>query len=208
MTSKRDISTLNETAVLSQVVRPIVFARMAFSSGVQRLHTEIGPRTAVHPIHGSEVYTGIGDFGGMASDIDESIAPDPKSVKIAITGIDTTFIDIALDDDYFRRDIEMMLGFDDENGVLEDDPVIVYSGFMDKADITLGKGTGSITLTCESRLTNLRGASDARFTDEDLQIAVAGDLGGEYIYRMADLVLKWGGNQQGQSTVNSAWAAP
>ncbi len=192
MTSKRTITTLNQNAVLAQIVRPIMFARMAFSSGVQRLHTEIGPRTAVHPIFGSEVYTGIGDFGGIVSDIKESISVAPESIKLAITGVKSSFINIALDDDYYRRDIELMFGFDDENGVLLDDPVILWSGFMDKVDINLGEGIGALTLTCESRATNLKGASDLRFTDEDLQAAFTGDLAGEYIFRMADLQIKWG----------------
>jgi len=200
MTSKRDITADNQTATLSRVVRPILFCRMAFSSGVQRLHTEIGPRTAVHPIFGSESYIGIGDFGGMTSDIKESISVAPEQLSIAITGVDSTFIDIALDDDYYRRDIELMFGFDDPDGVLEDDPVIVYSGFMDKAGISLGQGKAEITLSCETRATNLQSASDQRFSDEDLQAAVSGDLAGEYIFRMADLVLNWGGDTIQQSS--------
>ena len=207
MTSKRTITTLNQNAVLAQIVRPIMFARMAFSSGVQRLHTEIGPRTAVHPIFGSESYTGIGDFGGIVSDIKESISVAPESIKLAITGVKSSFINIALDDDYYRRDIELMFGFDDEAGVLLDDPVIIWSGFMDKVDINLAEGIGALTLTCESRATNLKGASDLRFTDEDLQAAFTGDLAGEYIFRMADLQLKWGGEASTGTTGTPGWAS-
>ena len=200
MSSKRDITTLNQDATLDRQVRPILFARMSFSSGVQRLHTEIGPRTAVHPIFGSESYIGIGDFGGMTSDIKETISVSPESINIAISGVSSVFVDIALDDDYYRRDIELMFGFDDPDGVLVDDPVIVYSGFMDKAGISVGQGKAEITLTCESRATNLQKASDLRFSDEDLQAAFNGDLAGEYIFRMADLVLNWGGDTIQQST--------
>ena len=205
-TSKRSITTLNQNAALASIVRPIMFVRMAFSSGVQRMHTEIGPRDAVHPIFGSEVYKGIGDFGGMASDIKETISVAPESVKLAITGVDSAFIDIALDDDYYRRDIELMFGFDDEAGELLDDPVIIWSGFMDKADINLGAGIGALLLSCESRATNLKGSSDLRFTDEDLQAAFTGDLAGEYIFRMADLQLRWGGDTSSGTTGTPGWA--
>jgi hypothetical protein len=47
-------------------------------------------------------------------------------------------------------------------------------------------------MALESRGTNFLSRSDLRFTDEELQIEYAGDLGGEYIYRMADLTLRWG----------------
>ncbi len=206
MSSIRDISTLNQAAVLAKVVRPILFARFAFSSGVRRMHTEIGPRTATHPIHGSESYIGVGDFGGITSDIKESISVAPESIQLAITGIKSSFVDIALDDDYYRRDVELMFGFDDENGVLLDDPVIVYSGFMDKAGLSFGAGKAELTLTCESRATNLKGSSDLRFSDEDLQAEHGGDLAGEYIYRMADLVIQWGGDKTTQLT-SGGWSA-
>jgi hypothetical protein len=102
-----------------------------------------------------------------------------------------------------------MFGFDDENGDLIDDPVILWSGYMDKVDITLGDATGEMTLTCESRATIGQGASDLRFSDEDLQAAVAGDLGGEYIFRMSDLILSWGGDTLQQSGLQSnAFSAP
>jgi hypothetical protein len=196
----RDISTDNVNALNSAVVRPILFARMDFSSGVKRFHTEIGPREAVHPIYGAETYLGIGAFGGITGDIKETISSAPESVSISLTGVDPDMIADATTDDYHRRDIELMFGFDDEQGELLDDPVIVWSGYMDHVVISLGQNTGELTLICESRGTNGRGRADLRFTDEDKQAANSGDLVAEYVYRMVDLVLRWGGgNVQGGS---------
>ena len=192
MTSKRDITTANENALLSKVVRPIYFARLDFSSGVERYHTGIGPRTATHPIHGSESYTGIGDFGGIEGEILETVNSVPASVKLMLTGIDATTVNMSLTDNYFMRDAELMLGLLDESGDLVTDPIVLYSGLMDKGDIALEQGLGQIQLTIESRAVKLNRASDWRFTDEDKQIEVNGDLMGEYIYRMADLQLVWG----------------
>jgi len=195
MTSKRNISALNEGALNASVERPIMFLRLDFFTGVQRYHTEIGPRDAVHPIFGNETYTGIGDFGGITSNITESISQAPQAIKFSLTGVKSRLISDAFTDDYHRRDAEAMFGFDDENGDLIDDPVILWSGYMDKVDITLGDQTGEMTLTCESRATIGQESSDLRFSDEDLQAAVTGDLGGEYIFRMGDLQLSWGGDQ-------------
>ena len=202
MTSKRNISVLNEAALNSRVVRPILFLRLDFFSGVLRFHTEIGPRDAVHPIFGLETYLGIGDFGGISSNITEDISQAPSAVKFSLTGVKSSLINVALDGEYHRRDAEAMFGFDDENGELIDDPVIVWSGYMDKADIVLGKDTGELTMTCESRATLGRQSSDLRFSDEDLQAAVTGDLAGEYIFRMGDLVLSWGGDTLQQGLTN------
>lgn len=192
MTSKRTITATNETGTLQRVVKPVIFARLDFSSGVQRFHTEIGPKTAVHPIHGSESYTGVGDFGGLSSDVKETTSGAPANLQLTLTGLDATLINISLTDDYFRREAEIMLGLEDASGVLLDDPEILFSGYMDKIDVVLQAGFAQMTLNLESRGTNLLTASDKRFTDEDKQIEVAGDLIGEYIYRQSDLQLRWG----------------
>jgi len=192
--STRDISNDNITALNAKLVRPIAFVRMDFDSGVKRFHTEIGPRTAVHPVYGSEVYTGIGDFGGLTTDITESTSSAAQVVKFGLSGVNPTLIaDVMASDDYHRREIELMFGFDDENGDLIDDPVIVFGGYMDKADIIFGEGKADISLSCESRASILQGNSDLRFTDEQMQTDYSGDLAGEYIYRMLDIVLKIGG---------------
>lgn len=192
MTSKRTISAANETALLAQVVKMVYYVRLDFSGGVQRFHTEIGPKTAVHPIHGSEVYTGVGDFGGLSAELVESVSGAPKAVKITLTGIKASLITTIQTDDYFRRDIEIMIGLEDSAGDSIDDPEIVFSGFMDKPEIALNEGIGQITLTSESRGVNLLRASDHTFTDEDKQAEVSGDLLAEYVYRMTDLEIFWG----------------
>lgn len=193
MTSKRTISATNETATLAQVIRPILFVRMDYDAGVQRYHTGIGPKTAVHPIHGSESYIGIGDFGGLSSEVVESIIGAPQAIRISLTGVKAAFISDALTDDYYRRDIDVLVGLDDATGTLVDDPEYLFSGFMDKVDISLSQDLGQLTMTCESRATNLLRSPDLRFTDEYKQREVTGDLAGEYIYRMQDLALTWGG---------------
>lgn len=191
----RDISSSNITALNSAVVRPILFGRFDFASGVKRFHTEIGPRDAVHPIYGSETYLGIGSFGGITSDVKETVSLSHAPLQISLTGVDPSLLADALTDDYHRRDAELMFGFDDANGDLIDDPVILWSGYMDYVVISLGQNTGELTLYCDDRGTNLRGRSDVRFTDEDMQAVYTGDLVAEYVYRMVDLQIKWGGEQ-------------
>lgn len=208
--SLRDISAANITALNASVVRPIAFVRMDFAGGVRRIHSEIGPRTAVHPTYGSESYLGVGDFGGFSAEIVESVSNAAQALRISLTGLDSNLVSDAFTDDYHGRDIEIMLGFDDVDGVLEDDPVILWSGFMDKIDISLDQARATMTLNCESRATRLQSISDKRFTDEQLQNDYTGDVAGEYIFRMLDIQLRWGGEnvnvQSGGYGGGSRWA--
>lgn len=192
MTSKRTISALNEAATLAKHIKLVLFCRLDFSSGVQRFHTEIGPKDATHPIFGTETYLGIGDFGGIQGDVKETTQGAPQQLVLSLTGVKSSLINTAFTDDYFRRDVEVMIGMENESGALIDDPEILFSGYMDKIDIVFAKRTATLSLTCESRGTNFLSASDYRFTDEDKQRENPGDVFGEYIYRMADLVLRWG----------------
>lgn len=193
MTSKRTISSTNETATLAANTKIVIFVRLDFSSGVQRWHSEIGPKTATHPTYGAEAYTGIGDFGGISSELKEGISGAPEPLTLAITGVDSSIVNMVLVDDYFRREAELMLGIEDAAGDLVDDPIILYSGYMDKVDAAAKENQAQMQLNLESRGTNFLSASDLRFTDEDLQAEYPGDLMGEYIYRMYDLQLHWAG---------------
>jgi len=195
MTSKRTISATNETGTLQKVVKPVFYARLDFSSGVQRFHTEIGPRTVTHPTFGAEAYIGIGDFGGISSEVKESTTGTPHAVILSLTGLKASLINLALTDDYFRRNAEIMVSLEDGDGVLLDDPVILFSGYMDKVDVALGEGLASLSMVLESRGTNLLTSSDWRYTDEDKQEEVSGDLAGQYIWQMIDLQLMWGGQR-------------
>ena len=154
----------------------------------------------MHPLYGAETYEGIGDFGGITGDVRESISSSPNGVQLSLTGVDPAYVSQALTDDYHRRDVELLFGFDDEQGELLDDPVILWSGYMDHVIITLGQQMAELTLICESRGTNGAGASGLRFTDEDKQAVNPGDRVAEYLYRMMDLVLKWGGENVQQYT--------
>ena len=194
MTSKRSISASNETASLDRVAKAVLFVRLDFASGVRRLNTEIGSKTVVHPVHGAEFYTGLGDFGGISSEVVESIIGAPQSLRISLTGVKSAFITDALTDDYYRRDVDVLIGLEDAAGDAIDDPEYLFSGFMDKVDISLSEGLAEMTMVCESRGTNLLRVPDIRFTDEEKQSEVTGDLGAEYIYRIADLQLTWGGS--------------
>lgn len=191
--STRDISSAYITALAAQPIRAVVFFRLDFDTTPLLAHTEIGPRTAVHPVHGSESYDGVGDIGGLSASIVESVGNAPQAVRFTLSGVNAARVTTALDDtEYHRRDVDIMLGLDDANGDLIGDPVEIYSGYMDKADLTLDKNVASITMTCESRATILQDAPLLRFTDEALQEEYTGDLGGEYIFRMLDMQLPWG----------------
>lgn len=208
MSSTRTISTANVNAMAAGTVRPILFCRLAFASGAVRVHTEIGPRVATHPIYGSETYNGVGDFGGISGNFVESISNAQEGIRLALSGVSSTFITAALNaSEYHHRDVDMMFGFDDENGDLVDDPVVLTTYYMDKCTITLGKGKADIVLQCESRASILQQASDLRFTDEQLQSDYSGDLGGEYIYRMLDIQLPWGDGKvsTGTGSGGSRW---
>ena len=84
---------------------------------MQRFHTEIGAKTATHPIHGAESYLGIGGFGGIGGEVKETTSGAPLGLQLRLTGLDATLINMALTDDYFRREAEIMLGLEDETGI-------------------------------------------------------------------------------------------
>lgn len=78
---------------------------------------------------------------------------------------------------------------------------------MDKPGFVFEKGKANLLMTCESKATILQDRPDLRFTDEQLQSDFSGDLAAEYVYRMRDLVLEWGGGQASTGSGSTGWAS-
>lgn len=191
--AQRSISTLNEAAVLAGHVIPIVFARLNFLSGVLRLHTQIGDITFTHPVFGIETYNGIGDIGGISA-IEEGVATRPFGVKLVLTGVKQSLISQVLTDEYHRREANILIGLrNTTTGALVDDPFELWSGFMDKHDISVGKNFGRIIMSCESRADMMQDSDGKIFNDEDQQALHAGDVGFEYLDQISLLgSVPWG----------------
>jgi len=182
----RGLETLTEAAVESSYVRPAFFVHANFDSGDLNLWTGYGAIIA-----NGRTYTGVGTLLDI-SGVDETIDLSAKGIKLTLSGVQSSLISIARDEDYQGRQLELLFAAISNSGTLINDPVIMFSGFMDTMTINDGGDTATIELTVENRLIEFERTRVRRYTAEDQQIDYPGDLGLQFVADLEEKEIVWG----------------
>jgi hypothetical protein len=170
----------------ADIVRPAYFVRMVFDSSVLNIWSGIGDLA-----FGGNTYTGTGDLLSI-SEITETADIQATGIKVSLTGIKTSFIAIAKDQDYQGRVLNVSLGAFDASGSLIADPVIVFSGFMDTMTISESGQYSTITVSVENKLISFERSKVRRYTAEDQKIDHPTDKGFEFVTAIVQKQIIWG----------------
>ena len=194
----RTLTTAMSNATTASVVRPIFLIKMAFDSDTLNIWNGVGDLT-----FDSATYSGLGDLLAI-SQIDESSDISAKGINVTLTGLKSSFLSLALNEDYQGRALTVYLGAFDSTGSLIADPVVVFSGFMDVMTITESGDSSTISLAVENKLIAFERTKERRYTPEDQKIDFPNDRGFEYVADTARQEIIWGG----RSSVIGAYGGP
>lgn len=182
----RGLSSANATAIAARHIRPITFVELQFDSGTLRLHNGVGSY-----VWGGNTWLGAGSLASM-SQVEESDALSPYRVSYQLSGINSTILVEALEQEIFERLVIRYEGFLDENGQLVDDPHEFRRDYMDTMEVQRGGEMDWVVLHCESEHIRDTRPPGRMFSDEDQQAAFAGDTGFQYLPQMIDAQVSWG----------------
>ena len=175
------------TALSSEHVALVTFAKLEFPSGTLYLHNSIGTYT-----WGGNDWLGTGDLGEI-SQLEEGAQISPYKITLSLSGLDATISGAALTEDYYLQPVTVYLGALNANDVLIADPTIVWEGAMDQMELSVGAADGDvIVLTAESELARFDKASNLKYTDAQLQSDSAGSLGFEFMADIEGAKIRWG----------------
>ena len=175
------------TALSSDHVALVTFAKLEFPSGTLYLHNSIGTYT-----WGGNDWLGTGDLGEI-SQLEEGAEISPYKITLSLSGLDATISGAALTEDYYLQPVTVYLGVLNANDVLIADPTIVWEGAMDQMQLSVGAADGdTIVLTAESELARFDKASNLKYTDAQLQSDSAGSLGFEFMADIEGAKIRWG----------------
>ena len=170
----------------ADIVRPAYFVRMVFDSSVLNIWNGIGDLA-----FGGNTYTGTGDLLSI-SQITETSDIQATGINVSLTGIKTSFIAMAKDQDYQGRALTVSLGAFDASGSLIADPVIVFSGFMDTMTISENGAYSTISISVENKLIAFERSKVRRYTAEDQKIDHPTDKGFEFVTAIVQKDIIWG----------------
>ena len=182
----RTLTSGMTTVTTADVVRPAYFVRMVFDSSVLNIWNGIGDLA-----FGGNKYTGTGDLLSI-SPITETSDIQATGINVSLTGIKTSFIAMAKDQDYQGRALTVSLGAFDASGSLIADPVIVFSGFMDTMTISENGAYSTISISVENKLIAFERSKVRRYTAEDQKIDHPTDKGFEFVTAIVQKDIIWG----------------
>ena len=183
----RGFPTNVANALATQHVSLVTFVQLAFPSGTVYLHNSIGTYT-----FGGNDYLGVGDLGAI-SPLEEGADISPYQITLSLSGLDSTIAGAALTEDYYMHAVTVLLGVLNADDALLADPTVVFEGFIDQMNISVGADGGDvITLTAESELARFDKASNIKYTDLQLQSEFSGDLALEFMPDIEGAKIRWG----------------
>lgn len=126
--------------------------------------------------------------------VNETSDLSAQSASLALNGIDSAIVTLALTEPYQGRLAKIFFG------IVGQTPIEIFSGFMDVMGIEDSGQTSDISLTIESRLVELERSRQFRYTDQshkntnpfDTAVDRSTDSVFSYVASLQDKQIAWG----------------
>lgn len=178
----RSLTTSVSTAIGQEVVEPFFAVDFDFASGPLYLWSGYGDL-----VIGSKTYLGAGQLMNIST-VEETTEIEAKGATITLSGIPSSFLSLALDEQYQGRECRIYLGIMSSPS----DYMEIFTGELDQMNIAEDASTSTIAVTAENVLIKLERPVVRRFTNQDQQSRYPGDLGLEFVASLQDKEIYWG----------------
>jgi len=138
----------------------------------------------------SETYLASGHLKSI-SQVAETNSPNKNTITIGISGVEQTYVAVALTTNVINTEVKIWRGFLDSNSALIADPFLFYYGTIDRFGVSDSTTTASVALTVTSHWGNFEKVSGRTTTDNSQQRFFSGDKGMEFS-ALTVRDLKWG----------------
>jgi hypothetical protein len=188
--AERELTAGVLSAIGSGVIRPALFAELEYESGgvpaFLRIFTGVGQMS-----WNGQTWTGGRDLLAI-SPIRESTSLEAIGFAVSLSGLPADKLSIALQSMKKNKPGKLWLGFFDSSNALIPNPYPIRRGRFDVAPISRDGATMTIEARYEGPLARLLVANERRYTHEDQQLRLAGDLGFDQVPELQDAQDLWG----------------
>ena len=138
----------------------------------------------------SKTYT-ASPFLISVPEFEEQTDVSKSSINILLSGADTTFISVVLNENIVNDTVELFRGFLDSNNALIADPILLYSGNIDTFQIEESTNSSSINLAVVSHWADFEKKSGRQTNNNSQQRFFSTDVGMDFASQTV-LDIKWG----------------
>ena len=184
----RGLTTAVKNELATQNINPILLVKLNFNTPVYLTNCSFN---LVSSISGSsETYQANGHLRGITN-VSESNKPTKNTLALSLSGVDQTYISIALNENIINKDVEIYRGFLDNTNSIIADPFLLFYGTIDDFKISDSTKTAGIVLTITSHWGQVEKQNGRTTSSNSQQRFFSSDKGMEYA-AITVQDLKWG----------------
>ena len=184
----RGLTSAVKTELATGNIAPVLLIDFGFSSPVYLTNASFDITSSVSG--SSRTYLTNGHLKNI-SGINETNKPTKNSLQLTLSGVDQTYISIALSENIINKEVYIYRGFLDANNSLISDPFLLFFGTIDEYRITDNTTTANLVLNLTSHWGNFEKTSGRVTTDNSQQRFFSGDKGMEFA-ALTVRDIKWG----------------
>ena len=184
----RGLSSAVKTELASGVIDPVLLIEIDFSTPVYLTNAPFDITSSVSGT--SRTYLTNGHLKNITG-ISETNKPTKNSLQVVLSGVDQTYISIALSENIINKEVYIYRGFLDSSNALISDPFLLFFGTIDEYKITDNTTTANLVLNLTSHWGNFQKTSGRVTTDNSQQRFFSGDKGMEFA-ALTVRDIKWG----------------
>lgn len=172
-------------STIASEVRPVLFVALEFDDDPLYVNT-----TATDLEWDNKTWIGAGLLGGIGNS-EQNIEMNALSLTVSLSGIPVSRIIEARNEKYRNRRGAVYFGWFDGEWAIPSDPLQIFSGKMDKMNISASGDMASIMVEIASPFQEWQRPKSTRYTNESLRSKYPNDLGFQYVPQMVTVSLPW-----------------
>ena len=184
----RGLSSSVKTELATGVIDPVLLIEIGFNTPKYLTNA---PFDIVSSVSGSSrTYQTNGHLRNITG-VNETNKPTKNTLSLSLSGVDQTYISLALSENIINSEVYIYRGFLDTSNALISDPFLLFFGTIDEYKITDTTETANLVLQITSHWGNFSKTSGRVTTDNAQQRFFSGDKGMEFA-ALTVRDIKWG----------------
>lgn len=184
----RGLSSSVKTELATGVIDPVLLVEIEFGTPVYLTNAPFDITSSVSG--SSRTYLTNGHLKNI-SGVNETNKPTKNSLQLTLSGVDQTYVSIALSENIINQEVYIYRGFLDTNNALISDPFLLFFGTIDEYRISDNTERANLVLNLTSHWGNFQKTSGRVTTDNSQQRFFSGDKGMEFA-ALSVRDIKWG----------------
>ena len=173
----RGLTSAVKTELATGNINPVHLIHLNFSTPVYITDCSFPLTSSISG--SSQTYSASGHILGIGN-AQEGSEPIKNSLNLTLSGVDQTYISVALNENIINDTVQIYRGFLDSSNALIADPFLLYEGFIDQYSIEDDTSSSNIGLSITSHWGNFEKVSGRRSSDNSQQRFFSGDKGFEF----------------------------